>query len=193
MNARTFDKLHEGKVAVVTGPLRFAKPRIYLPTVAPRAQITGRNAKNGARVKADLKRRASKRICRCRLARWSKSDRRRRQGIGRVDALVNAAGITDRGTIWDTKPELFDAMMAVESVRRSPDAGCDHSHEAQKTWARSSTSSPCRAMADRAYYRVLHVQGRSSADQKYGVSIMRHHIRVNGLTMAGWIRRGTAS
>jgi len=33
--------------------------------------------------------------------------------FGRIDALVNAAGITDRGTIFDTTPELFDRMFAV--------------------------------------------------------------------------------
>jgi NAD(P)-dependent dehydrogenase (short-subunit alcohol dehydrogenase family) len=38
--------------------------------------------------------------------------------FGRVDVLVNAAGITDRGTIFDTSPELFDRMFAVNV--RSP-------------------------------------------------------------------------
>src|SRR5207237_976240 len=33
--------------------------------------------------------------------------------FGRVDTLVNAAGITDRGTVFDTSPELFERMMAV--------------------------------------------------------------------------------
>ena len=33
--------------------------------------------------------------------------------FGRVDVLVNAAGMTDRGTIFDTSPELFDRMFAV--------------------------------------------------------------------------------
>jgi len=33
--------------------------------------------------------------------------------FGRVDILVNAAGITDRGTIFDTSPELFDRMFAI--------------------------------------------------------------------------------
>lgn len=33
--------------------------------------------------------------------------------FGRIDILVNAAGITDRGDILNTSPELFDAMMAV--------------------------------------------------------------------------------
>jgi NAD(P)-dependent dehydrogenase (short-subunit alcohol dehydrogenase family) len=33
--------------------------------------------------------------------------------FGRVDSLVNAAGFTDRGTLLDTTPELFDAHIAV--------------------------------------------------------------------------------
>lgn len=35
------------------------------------------------------------------------------KAFGRVDILINAAGITDRGNILDTSPELFDRMMAV--------------------------------------------------------------------------------
>ncbi len=35
------------------------------------------------------------------------------KSFGRIDALVNAAAITDRGTIWDTSPVLFDRMFAV--------------------------------------------------------------------------------
>lgn len=33
--------------------------------------------------------------------------------FGRVDALVNAAGLTSRGTLLDTTPELFDQHMAI--------------------------------------------------------------------------------
>src|SRR5438034_8141318 len=32
--------------------------------------------------------------------------------FGRVDVLVNAGALTDRGTILDTSPELFDALFA---------------------------------------------------------------------------------
>jgi len=34
-------------------------------------------------------------------------------GRGRVDCLVNAAGLTSRGTLLDTTPELFDAHIAI--------------------------------------------------------------------------------
>ncbi|KGJ02831.1 NAD(P)-dependent dehydrogenase, short-chain alcohol dehydrogenase family [Paracoccus halophilus] len=35
------------------------------------------------------------------------------KAFGRVDILVNAAGLTDRGNILNTTPELFDQMFAV--------------------------------------------------------------------------------
>ena len=53
-------------------------------------------------VRADL---ASVEDCRAVIAA---ADRR----FGRVDVLVNAGALTDRGTILDTSPELFDAMFA---------------------------------------------------------------------------------
>jgi NAD(P)-dependent dehydrogenase (short-subunit alcohol dehydrogenase family) len=54
-------------------------------------------------VRADL---GSVDDCRAVLAR---TDTR----FGRVDVLVNAGAITDRGTILDTSPELFERMFAV--------------------------------------------------------------------------------
>ena len=33
--------------------------------------------------------------------------------FGRIDILVNAAGNTDRGTILDTSPDLFDRIFAI--------------------------------------------------------------------------------
>ncbi|MBT5264553.1 MAG: SDR family oxidoreductase [Rhodospirillaceae bacterium] len=35
--------------------------------------------------------------------------------FGRVDGLVNAAGLTDRGTIYDTTPEIWDRLFAVNA------------------------------------------------------------------------------
>jgi NAD(P)-dependent dehydrogenase (short-subunit alcohol dehydrogenase family) len=35
------------------------------------------------------------------------------EGFGRVDSLVNAAGLTSRGTLLDTTPQLFDEHIAV--------------------------------------------------------------------------------
>ena len=37
---------------------------------------------------------------------------------GRIDGLVNAAGLTTRGTLLDTTPELFDAAHRGQPARR---------------------------------------------------------------------------
>ena len=40
--------------------------------------------------------------------------------FGRVDSLVNAAGLTTRGTLLDTTPDLFDPHIAVNLSARWP-------------------------------------------------------------------------
>ncbi len=79
--------------------------------------ICGRNTENGARVKqaiaaagaaaefveADLEKAED---CRSVVAACDKS-------FGRIDGVVNAAGLTDRGTIEDTTVELWDHMFAI--------------------------------------------------------------------------------
>ena len=40
---------------------------------------------------------------------------RAEQEFGALDILVNVAALTERGTIWDTTPELFDSMMATNA------------------------------------------------------------------------------
>jgi len=79
--------------------------------------ICGRNEKNGARaakavedagakclfVRAEL---AEPEDCRAVIAACLKE-------FGRIDGLVNAAGMTDRGTIEDTSVELWDRLFAV--------------------------------------------------------------------------------
>jgi NAD(P)-dependent dehydrogenase (short-subunit alcohol dehydrogenase family) len=112
----------DGKVAVVTGGtqgLGEAIARLFAGRGAKGIVICGRNAERGNAVAADLSRRG----CRVEYVRadlalmddtravMARADR----VFGRVDALVNAAGITDRGTMFDTSPELFDRMFAVNT------------------------------------------------------------------------------
>ena len=111
-----------GKVAVVTGGtqgLGEAVARMFAERGARGIVICGRNADRGGAVAADIARQG----CRVEFVRAdlaliddtravvAHADR----VFGRVDALVNAAGITDRGTIFDTSPELFDRMFAVNT------------------------------------------------------------------------------
>lgn len=111
----------DGKIAVITGGtqgLGAAIARLFAERGAAGLTICGRSAAKGAAqaagieaatgvpvvyVPADLAR-----VEDCRAVAAA-ADRR----FGRIDVLVNAAGITDRGTILDTDPDLFDRMFAV--------------------------------------------------------------------------------
>jgi NAD(P)-dependent dehydrogenase (short-subunit alcohol dehydrogenase family) len=110
----------DGKVAVVTGGtqgLGEAIARLFAGRGAAGLVICGRNADNGARVAESLNEPGCRtHFVRADLARLddvraviAACDR----AFGRVDVLVNAAGITDRGTILDTSPELYERMMAI--------------------------------------------------------------------------------
>jgi NAD(P)-dependent dehydrogenase (short-subunit alcohol dehydrogenase family) len=79
--------------------------------------ICGRNADKGRKVAERL----SARECRVQYVQAdlrSVEDCRKvvsaaDRAFGRVDALVNVAALTDRGTILDTTPELFDRIFSV--------------------------------------------------------------------------------
>jgi NAD(P)-dependent dehydrogenase (short-subunit alcohol dehydrogenase family) len=109
-----------GKIAIVTGGtqgLGEAIARLFCERGAAGLVICGRNAERGERVasdisaagcpavfvKADL---ASVSDCRNVVA---KADER----FGRVDALVNAAALTDRGDIFDTTEQRFNEIFDV--------------------------------------------------------------------------------
>src|SRR6266568_3920961 len=95
----------DGKVAVVTGGtqgLGEATARLFAARGARGIMICGRNAGHGKAVTADL---ANLDQARAVMAAADSV-------FGRVDILVNAAGMTDRGTVFDTSPELFERMMA---------------------------------------------------------------------------------
>ena len=113
-------KQFDGKVAVVTGGtqgLGEAIARLFAERGAKGIVICGRNAENGKRVAGAL----SKGGCRVEYVKADLADLAETRAVmaavdrtfGRVDTLVNAAGITDRGTVFDTSPELFERMMAV--------------------------------------------------------------------------------
>ena len=109
-----------GKVAVVTGGsqgLGETIARTFAERGAAGLVVGGRNEERGRAVAEDIARAgtpthfvpgdlADIATARALVARAD-------EAFGRVDVLVNAAAITDRGTLLDTSPELFDLMFAV--------------------------------------------------------------------------------
>ena len=79
--------------------------------------LAGRNAEHGEKVAAELQSTGADAL----FVRTDISDVPQAQAAvaatierhGRIDGLVNAAGLTTRGTILDTTPELFDQHIAV--------------------------------------------------------------------------------
>jgi len=110
----------EGKIAVVTGStqgLGEAIAHLFAERGIAGLVVTGRNESNGARVKAALEDKGVKTVfVPADLSVMKDTDKiiaAANSAFGRVDILVNSAGLTDRGTIWDTQPELFDRMFAI--------------------------------------------------------------------------------
>ena len=109
-----------GKVAVVTGGsqgLGEAIARLFAERGAAGLVICGRNEANGARVAAEIEatgcptffvRADLESVADCRNV-IAEADRR----FKRVDVLVNAAGLTDRGNIFDTTEQRFNEIFNV--------------------------------------------------------------------------------
>lgn len=114
------EKQLSGKIAVVTGGtqgLGEAIARLFAERGAAGLLIVGRNKKRGKAVAEDITRSGCKTVFLAAeladLAATRKVIPAAEKAFGRVDVLVNAAAITDRGTLLDTSPELFDAMFDV--------------------------------------------------------------------------------
>jgi NAD(P)-dependent dehydrogenase (short-subunit alcohol dehydrogenase family) len=115
-----FPNQFAGQYAVVTGGtqgLGEAIARLFARRGAAGIVICGRNRERGDAIAREL----SKAGCDTRfvLADLASMDDCRKvvsaadKAWGRLHVLVNCAGMTDRGTILDTTPELFDRMFAV--------------------------------------------------------------------------------
>ncbi|MHA3980850.1 SDR family oxidoreductase [Halovulum sp. GXIMD14794] len=111
----------KNKVAIVTGStqgLGAAIARLFAERGAVGLVTCGRNHENGEQVAEEIRKTycCDVRYVAADLA--SLDDCRKivqtaEQAFGRVDTLVNAAAISDRGTLMDTSPDLFDRIMAV--------------------------------------------------------------------------------
>ena len=111
----------DGKIAVVTGGtqgLGAAVARRFAMAGAAGILTCGRSTGKGEAVAAGIAREHDvpvkfvtadlAKVTDCRAVIEAADN-----AFGRVDILVNAAGLTDRGNLLDTTPELFDRMFAV--------------------------------------------------------------------------------
>ncbi len=183
----------EGKVAVVTGStqgLGEAIAHLFAERGIAGLVITGRNAERGAKVKAALEARRVKVIFVAADLAHMKDTRKvvaeTDKAFGRVDILVNSAGITDRGTIWDTGPELFDQMFAI-NVR----APFFLMQDALKVMKREKIEgSIVNIISMSAHGGQSFITAYCSSKgalvtltKNVAFSVLNHRIRVNGLTI----------
>lgn len=183
----------EGKVAIVTGStqgLGEATAHLFAGRGIEGLVVTGRNAERGAKVKADLDARGVKTVfVQADLA--SMDDTRRivaeaDRAFGRVDVLVNSAGITDRGTIWDTSPELFDAMFAVNV--RAPFFLMQDALKVMKREKIEGSIINIISMSGHGGQSFITAYCASKGalitlTRNVAAAVMNHRIRVNGLTI----------
>src|SRR5260370_5609381 len=117
---KNFSNQFDGKIAIITGGtqgLGLATAQLLAKRGAAGLVICGRNAKKGEEAAASLTGdRCPTSFVKADLAEIADCQdvvAAARSRFDRVDMLVNAAAATDRGTIFDTTPELFDHMFKV--------------------------------------------------------------------------------
>lgn len=110
-----------GKVAIVTGStqgLGAAIAKLFAERGAAGLITCGRNRENGQKIASQIEAQHNCPVhfIQADLASLEDCSRVVKEAdgkFGRVDVLVNAAAITDRGSIADTSPDLFDRMIAI--------------------------------------------------------------------------------
>jgi NAD(P)-dependent dehydrogenase (short-subunit alcohol dehydrogenase family) len=186
-----------GKIAIVTGGtqgLGAAIAKLFAERGAKGIVTCGRDQTKG-RAKADEIARATGaavvfvRADLTRVEDCAKVVAEADNAFGRVDALVNAAGDTSRGTIIDTSPELFDKIFAVNT--RAPFLLMQDTirlmrrDKVQGTIVNISSMSAMGGQsfiaADCASKGALDTLTRNAAH-----ALLRNRIRVNGLNI-GWM------
>jgi len=187
----------DGKVAIITGGtqgLGEAVARTFAARGAAGLVICGRNAEQGRKVADDL----TKAGCKTEYVKADLANLAETRAVvavcdkafRRVDILVNAAGITDRGTIFDTSPELFDRMMAVNL--RAPFfliQDCAHIMRREKIEGSMVNVQSMSAHGGQPFLTPYSVSkgALAIATRNAAFSLMPWRIRVNGLNL-GWMK-----
>ncbi len=186
----------KGKVGIVTGGtqgLGEAIARLFAERGAAGLVIVGRNEERGKAVADDI----SKSGCPTHLVAADLADLAAcrkivpaaEEAFGRVDVLVNAAAITDRGTILDTSPELFDALFNV-NVRAPFFLMQDAAKAMIKRGIPGTIVNILSVAAHGGMPSIIAYSGTKGAlailTKSAAFSLMRNNIRINGLNI-GWM------
>ena len=186
----------DGKIAIVTGGtqgLGEAIATLFAERGAAGLVICGRNANKGEEVRAKLQEQNAKAI----FIEADLSNLEAAQAVvavtdrtfGRVDVLVNAAGLTDRGDILDTTPERYDEIFAVNT--RAPFflmQGCCRIMVREKIAGSIINIQSMSAHGGQPFLTAYSASKGALATMTRNVahSLVKHHIRVNGLNV-GWM------
>jgi NAD(P)-dependent dehydrogenase (short-subunit alcohol dehydrogenase family) len=185
-----------GKIAIVTGGtqgLGEAIARLFAEQGAAGIVICGRNAERGERVAKEIASAGNPTVFvqadLAKVADCRKVVAKAEERFGRVDALVNAAALTDRGDIFDTTEqrfnEIFDVNVrapffliqeTVRIMRRRKIAGSIVNIQSM-----SAHGGQPFITAYCASKGALAILTRNVAH-----SLLKFHIRVNGLNI-GWM------
>ena len=111
------------------------------------------------------------------------------KAFGRIDALVNAAALTDRGSIWDTSPERYDEIFDV-NVKAPFFLMQDALHLMKKSKSKGTIVNILSMSGHGGQDFITAYCGSKGAlailTRNVAFSVMRYHIRVNGLNI-GWM------
>ena len=183
----------DGQVALVTGAtqgLGAAIARLFAQAGAKGIALVGRNRERGDAVASSLP--CNSRFIAADLGIMEDVARvvpETVETFGRVDIVVNAAGLTDRGTLLNTTPDLFDRMFAVNV--RAPfflmqDAAKDMiGRGAEGAVVNIGSTSERAGQPFLAPYSASK-GALATLTRNSGFALMRNRIRVNQLDI-GWM------
>jgi NAD(P)-dependent dehydrogenase (short-subunit alcohol dehydrogenase family) len=185
----------DGKVVVVTGStqgLGAAIARRVVELGAAGVVVTGRNADRGEAVRAELASAGAESLFVA--AELAEPDdcaeiiRACDERFGRLDGLVNAAGLSTRGTIYDTSVELWDLLFAVNV--RAPFLLIQHGAQLMRRTGDGGSVVNIITMASHGGEPVLTAYASSKGalvtlTRNAGYSLQPDRVRVNGLNI-GW-------
>lgn len=189
-------KQFAGKVAVVTGGtqgLGEAVARLLVQRGAAGIVVAGRNARRGKENAGELAAAGAE-------ARYVQADLGKIEDVrkvmadtdkafGRVDVLVNVAGLTDRGSILNTSPDLFDRMFAVNA--KAPFFLMQDAAKIMRREKIEGAMVNILSMSAHGGQPFLAAYSGSKAalaalTRNAAFALMPDHIRVNGLNI-GWM------